>query len=256
MYDAIFLDCDGVVTDKKARVDKRVLFEVYRLAHAGKNIAFITGRSLTWLSHNIVPVIEHFNPSPEDKAKLFFIGEYGNRWLFFSGIGFMHGADNSNSLPVNVRAKIRNEIARFPLLFFDETKESFVSLEVRHDALISPSMEAEANRQLDIAAGYFSTRYPEFNVVRTLYAIDILPKGLDKASGIKRALELAGGVVEVLVLGDSPADLLMGEELMNQGVKFKFYYLGEQPVPPALFEVKKPSSRYAEGAHEVLSGIR
>ena len=256
MYDAIFLDCDGVVTDKRARVDEKVIFEVYRLTHAGKRIAFVTGRPLAWLSRNIIPVLERFHPSPAEKARLFFVGECGNRWLFFSGNSFLHGADDTNSVPEAIRARIRRESARFPLLSFDETKESFVSLEIRHGAIVSPDVEREANQQLDDACEYFSVRYPGLSVMRTLYAVDVLPRGIGKASGARRALELMGSVREALVIGDSAADIQMGEELARRGIRFRFYYVGEQQTPPVAFEVRKPSRCYAEGTLEVLSEVR
>jgi len=188
MFDAIFLDCDGVITDRKARVDGKVVFEAYRLAHAGKKIAFVTGRSLGWFSKNLLPVLAHFNPTAEEKRRFFFVGECGNRWLSFSGNNLVHGADNSHLVPESVRVRIRNEVSRFPYLSFDETKESFVSLEIRHEKAVSPQAEREARRQLDDAREFFSTYYPEFTVLRTLYAVDILPEGIGKASAVRRAL--------------------------------------------------------------------
>ena len=255
MYDTIFLDCDGVVTDKRARVDSRVMFEAYRLAHSGKRVAFVTGRSLDWLAKNVASAIQRFSPSEDEKARFFFVGECGNRWLSFSGSTLSHGMDDSNAVPERVRAAIRNEMHRFPYLFFDETKESFVSVEIRHERLASPQAEREAHRQLDEAYGLFSSRFPQLTSIRTLYAVDVMRKGVGKAAAARRALELMGGISRALVVGDSEIDLEMGEELQKQGVKFDFYHVGEQPVA-AGFAVRKAPAHYAEGTLEILRNVR
>lgn len=256
MYDAIFLDCDGVVTDRRARVDSRVIFEAYRLAHSGKRVAFVTGRSLDWLSRNIVPAIVRFNPSPEEKGRFLFIGECGNRWLSFSSGGLAHGMDDALSVPESIRARVREDAKRFPYLFFDETKESFISLEVRHEKLVSPQADGEAQRQVDEASGFFSSGFPGFNVMRTIYAVDITAKGVGKASAARRALELIGSASSILIIGDSVYDLEMGEELQRHGIDFRFCYVGESPLPHKPFEVKKTASPYAEGTLEALREVR
>ena len=256
MFDAIFLDCDGVVTDKRARVDSKVMFEAYRLAHSGKKVAFVTGRSVEWLARSILPQIDRFNPTPAEKARFFFVAECGNRWLSFSGAGFARGSDDSSSVPWDVRAEIKGEAKQFGYLFFDETKESLVSLEIRHDKLVSPSAEREAQQQLDDAREHFASRYPQFIVVKTLYAVDVMGKGVGKASAARRALELMGSVSEAIAIGDSEIDLEMGGELARNGVRFKFYYVGETPPPKQPFEVKRTEGKYAEGTLEVLRDIR
>ena len=256
MADAIFLDCDGVVTDRHANVDKKVIFEAYRLAHSGKKIAFVSGRSLDWLLRNIVPEIERLSPSQAEKARFFLVGECGNRWATFSTGGISSGSDDSHSVSDAARFLIRNEIPRFPYLFFDETKESFVSLEVRHNRLISADAEREAQKQLDEARSFFSAKFPQLSAVRTLYAVDLMKKGVGKASAARRALELMGNAGSALVIGDSEIDLEMGEELMGKGVLFEYYHVGEQELSETRFKIRKSASPYAEGTLEILRGAR
>ncbi len=256
MYDAFFFDCDGVITNKRAQVDSQVIFEAYRHAHSGRKIAFVTGRSLDWFSKNLIPAIERFNPTPEEKRRFFFIGEYGNRWLSFSGGTLAHGSDDSLAVPEKVRTAVRNEMHRFPYLSFDETKESFISIEVRHERLVSPQAEREAQRQIDEARGAFAAKFPQLVAIRTLYAVDVMGKGVGKAAATRRALELMGSVSQALVIGDSEIDLEMGEELRRKGIEFDFYYVGEGQIPRPSFPVKKAPGLYAEGTLEVLRGVR
>ena len=256
MYDSIFLDCDGVVTDTRARVDGRVMFEAYRLAHSGKRIAFVTGRSLDWLTRNIIPAISRMSPTPDEKARLFFVGECGNRWLSFSGGGLAHGEDDSHAIPASVRSGVRQEMSRFPYLFFDETKESFISLEIRHERLTSPQAEKEAHMQLSEAKGFLSSTYPAFSITQTLYAVDLMGKGVGKASAARRALELMGSTSSALIIGDSEIDFEMGDELARSGIKFDFYYVGAEQPPRTAFQVKKAPAPYSEGALEVLRNVR
>ncbi len=257
MFDAIFLDCDGVVTNRQAQVDSHVVFEAYRLAHSGKKVAFVTGRSLDWFARSLIPELERLSPSPEERQRFFLVGEYGNRWATFSAGGLSTGSDDSHSISGHVRSLVRDEAgAHFPLIFFDETKESFISLEIRHGKLASPQAERNAQKQLDEARALFASRFPECTVVRTLYAVDIMAKGVDKASAARRALELMGSVSSALVIGDSSIDLEMGDELGRQGVKFDFYYVGETPPGRRSFTVRKTTAPYSEGALEVLRTVR
>lgn len=256
MYDAIFLDCDGVITDKRAQVDSRVIFEAYRHAHSGRKIAFVTGRSLDWFSKNLVPAIERLSPTPQEKGRFFFIGECGNRWLSFSGGGLAYGSDDSLAVPEKVRTAVRNEMPRFPYLFFDETKESFISLEIRHERLTSEEAEKEAQGQIDDARGLFASRFPQLTCIRTLYAVDVMRNGVGKALAAKRALELMGGISQALVVGDSEIDLEIGGELQRKGIGFDFFYVGEGQIPRQAFPVKKAPGLYAEGTLEILRNIR
>lgn len=256
MLDSIFLDCDGVVTDRKARVDSRVMFEAFRLAHSGKKVAFVTGRSLDWLSRNVVPAIERLNPSQEEKARFFFVGECGNRWLSFTSQGLAHGSDDSHTVPERIRSEVRQDIWRYPYLFFDESKESFISLEVEHQKVTSAQADRDAGRQLDEARDFFAAKYPDLNAIRTLYAVDITMPGVGKGAAARRALELMGRVSQALIVGDSPIDLEMGDELMGRGIAFEFYFVGEMAPQRSPFPVKRAPAFYAEGTLEVLRNVR
>lgn len=256
MFDALLLDCDGVVTNKRAQVDQKVIFEAYRLAHAGKKVAFVTGRSLDWLLRNVIPEIERLSPAASEKSRFFFIGECGNRWAAFSGTGVTTGSDDSHSISEQARLLIKNEIERFPYLFFDQTKESFASLEIRHNRLVSADAEHEAQRQLEEARAFFTAKFPQLAATRTLYAVDVMRKGVGKGSGAKRALEMMGSVSSALIIGDSEIDLEMGEELQRSGIGFEYYHVGESVLPKTLFQVKRSERHYSEGTLEILRNIR
>jgi len=256
MADAIFLDCDGVVTDRNARVDADVMFEAHRLALAGKKVAFVSARSLTWMNANLVPALERFNPSEEERSRIFFVAEMGARWISFSRGGSLQG-EMAGAVPASVRAEMKASLAKWYLLFFDEAKESMAAVEVRHDRAASSrqSME-EAQRQLGEAEAAFTARYPKFNVIRTLYAVDVMSKGAGKAGAVARALELAGAVREAVVVGDSPADLGMGAELDRRGIPLTFYYVGEREPGSVPFKLVKTKEKYSRGALEALRGVR
>lgn len=51
----LLVDVDGVVTDEHARVDRTVVRQLAQLIREGAGVAFIAGRSRTWLEAQLVP---------------------------------------------------------------------------------------------------------------------------------------------------------------------------------------------------------
>ena len=254
-FDSVFLDCDGVVTDEHARVDLRVLGEVGRLVRSGCKAAFVTGRSLSWIDGNVSRFLLDGLDSA-GRARVALVGEYGARWAGFPGGARVEGIDRDKAVPADAVESVRRIAARFPLLFFDETKETNCDLEVNHALVASGAEYAEAQRQLDDAARLLSLEFPELSIRRTTYAADVLAKGVDKRYAAARALSLVGGAENAAVVGDTSADLGMGEELLARGIAFEFYFVGRGGLPDAGFPVKRTRESFAKGTLEALEGMR
>lgn len=235
----LLLDLDGPISSP---VERRIAIPSIRkdlvlLAGAGIPIAFITGRSDTFVREQIVAPLMSDGVSPD--ARLFAVCEKGGVWAPITADGLGEVAVNRDVvLPADYTDEIRAIAQRdfADTMFFDETKCAMITLEQRNDvsheryreaqngmnevafdALVRHGLGARlGDREVPDADG----RVP-YRVDPTIISTDIESVTLDKDAGAERALRYFSGQGALprlwRTVGDSRSDYLMADHLHANG---------------------------------------
>jgi hypothetical protein len=235
----LLLDVDGPIASPVTRTIgiRSIIDDLVALAGSGVPIAFITGRSDSFIRTQVVaPLIE---AGLSDDARMFGVCEKGGVWFPISsaGVGEMV-VDETVALPTDLTEEIRELVAgRFSdTMFFDETKRAMISVEQRTDvsearyqAAQSSMNEAAFSALLrhGLGARFGDRETPDaegkvsFRVDPTIISTDIESVKLDKDRGAERAIAYFaenGPLPRVWrSVGDSRSDYLMADQLHRQG---------------------------------------
>ncbi|MBN3036935.1 MAG: HAD-IIB family hydrolase [Candidatus Diapherotrites archaeon] len=237
--DLFVFDVDGVLTDEYARVDEDLVKAVDSLSlkHA---VALVTGRSWQWLEKHVLPFIS-------DGSSMHFFCENGN--VLVKKSGGKYRARILDALPRLASAEVKRRVSGLKGVFFDDSKRTMVSVEAVHELavkdpeLVSGDLDA-AGEILREVGERFSLEY-----VPTTYARDLVHPGVNKKSAMKCVLRALGWPTHAFVFGDSPADALMSEALLEESVPHEFFYVGEKPVSASAV---RSHEKYAAGTKELL----
>ncbi len=257
---ALLVDVDGVVTDEHARVDSETISLLLQLATAGAALAFVSGRSRTWLETNLLPVLlEHAPPSLVDS--LSFAAEMGAVRKGRSTAKTWQ-VSPEHAVPGELRQQLIPLIARHDLeelIEWDSTKEATATFESIH----RPDLPGHAERARQALVSIVSEcgRLAEqfgCRAALSTYALDVLAPTLSKRVGAEFALQDFGdiqGLSRVLVFGDSAGDLAMAEyaqsSMTSAGVEF--FWVGRGPAPSAQgFPVRASQEPHAPGTASML----
>lgn len=212
------------------------------LAAAGVPIAFITGRSDTFIRDEVITPLLAAGLSDAlalDGNRMFAVFEKGAAWTPVTTLGLGEVVvDESVALPDAVASEVRELVASMfsDTMFYDETKRAMISVEQRIDVPHANYVEAQplfneavyaivqrhglgvryGDRETPDAAG----RVP-FRLDPTIISTDVESVLLDKDRGAERALEYfaASGPLPRLwrSVGDSRSDYLMADHLHSAG---------------------------------------
>lgn len=235
----LLLDVDGPIASPIERriVIQSITDDLVTLAGLGVPIAFITGRSDTFMREHIVaPLMKAGLP---EGIRMFGVCEKGGVWfpITAEGIGDLT-IDTDLALPVDFTAEFRTlaEAHFADTMFFDDTKHAMISLEQNMDA--SPEAYQEAQSRVNqeafdllveygLGARYDDLEMPDanglvnFRVDSTIISTDVESVMLDKDRGAARALEYFRGNGELPTLwrsvGDSRSDYLMADYVHSEG---------------------------------------
>lgn len=235
----LLLDVDGPVSSplKRRIAIRSIIDDLVTLASTGVPIAFITGRSDTFMRDEVVaPLLGAGLP---DGIRMFGVSEKGGVWFPITGEGMGDiTVDSELALPDEYTAEFR-EIAeaRFSEeMFFDDTKHAMISLEQNKDASAADfrAAQEQVNQvafdllvEHGLGARYADQEFPDadglinFRVDPTIISTDVESVLLDKDRGAARALDYfrESGDVPTLwrTVGDSRSDYLMADYLHDEG---------------------------------------
>ncbi len=235
----LLLDVDGPISSP---IDRRIAIpsiieDLVTLASLGVPIAFITGRSDTFMREQVVAPLQ--TAGLPDGVRMFGVCEKGGVWfpITSEGIGEI-AIDRDLALPDDYTAEFRSLAeARFSdTMFFDDTKHAMISLEQSQDVSSDHYREAQAQvnqEAFDLLVEYgLGARYGDleiadanglitFRVDPTIISTDVESVLLDKDRGAARALDYFRESGELPTLwrsvGDSRSDYLMADYLHAQG---------------------------------------
>lgn len=235
----LLLDVDGPISSPSLRriAIPSIVDDLVTLAAAGIPIAFITGRSDTFMREEIV--LRLLNAGLPAGVRMFGVGEKGAIWfpITSEGVGTVE-IDRSVALPDDYTAELRDitEQRFSEEMFFDATKHAMISLE--QNANLDDASYLVAQNQVNqiafdllveygLGARYGEQEFPDANgqisyrVDPTIISTDVESVTLNKDRGAQRALDYfrAGGDLPTLwrTVGDSRSDYLMADYLHTCG---------------------------------------
>ena len=265
----LLLDIDGPIASPVSRsiAIPSIIDDLIALTAAGVPIAFITGRSDTFVREQvIVPLLEaglgHALGSPG--ARMFAVFEKGAAWATVgsSGLGPVE-VDFSVAVPEELVDRIRALHASgfADTMFWDDTKRAMVSIEARVD--VPSAIYRAAQYQLNTAAfvaavelGYGialgDRAAPDaegaipWRIDATIISTDLESVTLDKDKGAERALahfRSTGPLPSVWrSVGDSRSDYKMADYVHSLGLE-----VAHVDVRPADGIPEKPYRVITEG---------
>lgn len=260
----LLLDVDGPISSPIERriAIPHIIDDLVTLAGMGVPIAFITGRSDTFMREEVVaPLIAAHLP---DDARMFGVSEKGGVWFTItsSGVGDIE-IDRELALPADYTAEFRDIAeSRFSdAMFFDDTKYAMISLEqnrdVSHEEYVIAQEQANQAAfdllvEYGLGARYGEQEFPDaqgfvnYRVDPTIISTDVESVLLDKDRGAARALEYFRTTGELPTLwrtvGDSRSDYLMADYLHNAG-----FDVAHVDVRPADGILERPYRVITEG---------
>ncbi|WOF24632.1 hypothetical protein N8K70_08260 [Microbacterium betulae] len=224
----LLLDVDGPLASTVTRTLRvpSIAPDLVALAHAGAPVVFNTGRSHAFLVDRVIPVLADAGLRPD--APVWGVGEKGATWFSLvpdaprPEAGEV-GAATELSPPRALLERVRALAAREDrLMFWDETKETMISVEQNVDVAnedylaAQPELVAACQDVIDdLGLG------DEFHIVPTIISVDIEHVTAGKALGAARALELVAARMTPparwFTAGDSPGDYDMATWLHDRG---------------------------------------
>jgi hypothetical protein len=235
----LLLDIDGPIASPVTRTIAipSILENLVLLAAAGVPIAFITGRSDSFVREQVVaPLIAAGLPAD---ARMFGVCEKGAVWFPITSAGMGEvSIDESVALPEDYVAELRQLVAaeHGDTMFFDDTKRAMISIEQRTDVphpsyvAAQPAMNEAAFAALvrhGLGARFGDREVPDtrgevpFRVDPTVISTDVESVRLDKDRGAERALAFFAESRPLPRLwrsvGDSRSDYLMADHLHAEG---------------------------------------
>ncbi|OGD85867.1 hypothetical protein A2Z23_00880 [Candidatus Curtissbacteria bacterium RBG_16_39_7] len=256
-----FFDVDGVLTDKR-KVNPEVLAEIARLLE-NSPVGFITGRSVVWLSEKVLPQLENLVPQPNFLNNLVVVAEKGAVLLEYQDGKRRITTDRRVKIPRIITQKAR-EIVQWkefsPYLFFDETKQTMVSIEMYEDGDFEEQKQALGKLTSLLQKMVVDQKLDNrLEVLESTIAADIQSKTVGKGPATKRAWRLLKkrGIVcrEVFAFGDSKEDLEIGEELAQIGVPFNFVFVGSKRLEKVGFTVTRTVELHDRGVLGFIRGL-
>ena len=240
----LLLDVDGPIASPISRTiaEESIVSDLVTMAAAGIPIAFITGRSDTFLREQVMTPLFAAGLADAlagDDARMFAVFEKGAAWSAITADGMAEvTVDKTVALPDAVVDDVRRLVAAdfADTMFFDETKRAMISVEQRTDvdsATYQTAQLAFNEASFELVAGHgLGVRYGDraqpdadgevpFRLDPTIISTDIESVLLDKDRGAERALEyfaLLGDLPRLWrSVGDSRSDYLMADHLHAAG---------------------------------------
>jgi hypothetical protein len=258
----LLLDVDGPIASPITRTiaEESIVEDLVTMAAAGIPIAFITGRSDTFLREQVMTPLFASGLADAlraEDARMFAVFEKGAAWSAITADGMAEvTVDSSVALPAEVVDDVRRLVTEqfADTMFFDETKRAMISVEQRTDVdsdTYRAAQEAFNDASFDLVSSHgLGVRYRDrsrpdsggdvpFRLDPTIISTDIESVLLDKDRGAERALDyfaLSGDLPRLWrSVGDSRSDYLMADHLHAAG-----YDVAHVDVRPADGVLERP----------------
>lgn len=256
---AALFDVDGTLTDpiEKKVVNPEVYDEFIDRLAAGEAIGLNTGRSVKWVEGNFMqPLVQRMRErdiEPSILERMIVVGEKGGTWATYDANGLAsYGRNDKLAIPATTKKAVRKLIDEkyADAMFFDDTKETMISVEMRDGYNMTDFSSRQAELQTELQqilaqkdserAGDKAMQNSDLIIDATTIATDIQSKHVGKDLGSARFLEFLearhitprGAAIDAY--GDSPSDLAMASHLKRLGLHAQFVYVGPEPKQPLL----------------------
>jgi hydroxymethylpyrimidine pyrophosphatase-like HAD family hydrolase len=232
---ALLADVDGPISnpDAKSIINARIVPAITSLLKNGIPIVFNTGRSADFVQKNVLdPVLK---ARPQNLHLLHGVCEKGAVWLSFEDDGeIQHVIDETIAVPKELQPKTRALVDEkyADVMFYDDTKESMISVERRPDVDHDTYQHAQPTFVADLdamirEAGFGVTRPgPDarngdatLQIDPSIISVDLESVKVGKDLGAERAFELLkeSHPVRWRTIGDSAVDYAMSDWLHERG---------------------------------------
>jgi hydroxymethylpyrimidine pyrophosphatase-like HAD family hydrolase len=235
---AWLFDVDGVLTDPDAKcvTQPEIFNEIIKRLENNEPVALNTGRSIDFVSKEILDPIEERLTDKSLLNNIFTIGEKGGVSITYNDGAKTVQVDEKLSVPIEIQNSIRELVSQPPFsdtMFYDETKKTIVTIELKTGITISEFKQPQQDlvKALQLLLNKFDLG-DSFIVDPTRIATDIENKLMGKAFGTRKFIELLEerNIVpkEFIGFGDSVSDYDMFEELKRFGKNSKFVFVGDK----------------------------
>lgn len=235
---AYLFDVDGVLSDPREKrvTEEGIYTRVIERLQRGEPVGLNTGRSTEWMEERIIrPLLEKL----QDKsvlANFVAIGEKGGTWITFDEKGNMyHGRAQAISVPQDLNERVRQLVEEKygDSMFFDATKETMISIEMKDGYKVEEFAKRQAELEGELAQILAETGQENtYKIDPTTIATDIESPHVGKALGADRFLQFLKDQdikpARFIAFGDSRSDLEMADELERKQKSVEFVYVGDR----------------------------
>ena len=235
---AYLFDVDGVLTDPaEKQVTESALYErIIEKLQNGEVVGLNTGRSTAWMIERIIEPLQAMINDKSLLVNFVAIGEKGGTWITFDSEGSVHhGRVNSLSVPIEFHYKVKNliEDKYSDCMFFDDTKETMVSIEMKDGYDLVEFHRRQKELRVDLAKILTESGLEnKYKIDPTTIATDIESPNVGKALGANRFLEFLDDQdikpKHFVAFGDSRSDFEMADELERKNKPITFVYAGDK----------------------------
>lgn len=238
---AYLFDVDGVLTDPEAKriVLRDIFAELIKRLKRNEPVGFNTGRSLDFIIEQVLDPLEAEVKEAHLLQRIFAIGEKGGVWIFYDESGKRIIQIDKT---IQISNKTQDEINKLvlkpyysDLMFIDKTKQTMVSVELKHRKTVAEFKEPQLRLVEELQE--ILTRLNLVQKVKvdpTRISTDIENIYVGKALGAKKFVELlqVRGIKprEYLTFGDSVSDYHMYEELKRLCKQAQFIFVGGRGI--------------------------
>ena len=233
---AWLFDVDGVITNSETKqiTDPQIVDEIISLLGKEK-VAFITGRSSSWLVEKVLSEIEKKVGDKNILDNLIALCEFGGVVLTYKN-GLLSKSKKPSFIihkELNREFQALIETKFSDSMLVDRTKETMITAEV-HDNFDLKKFKVEEEK----LASNLSSLLDKYNQKNRLavhvdrLGINIRYKEENKSTAVKEFLGwLENQKIKpwkFIAFGDSRNDTEMAEELYRQNLNFEFVFVGER----------------------------
>lgn len=235
---AYLFDVDGVLSDpiEKKVTETKLFNEIIARLQKGEPVGLNTGRSTEWMVQRVItPLIDRLDAKNLLK-KFVAIGEKGGTWITFDHEGNMkYGKAKDLAIPPEVLTEAKDlvETKYHDAMFFDETKETMLSIEM-HDGFDLETFQQRQRALIEDLANLLEKKglAEKYNIDPTTIATDVESPYVGKALGADRFLQfLRDNNIKISTFetfGDSKSDFAMADELERRGQQVRMIYVGDR----------------------------
>lgn len=262
----LIFDVDGVIANpqEKKVTEPEILDYIIQRLEKNEPIALNTGRSLVWLVNRILdPILEKIKYK-KIIQNFFASGEKGGTWITFDKGGVIqYRKDKTISIPLTLQKRVRNLIkSEFSdSMFYDETKETMISVEMKDNYEIEKFTERQIiliKKLQKIIIEENSDK--QLKIDPTIVATDIENKHVGKGFAMERILKWLNEKnvkpQKFITFGDSLSDLPMPQKLYEKKYNVEFVYVGKNKIIKSYpFPIIYTKKFFGEGTSEALDTL-